>query len=86
MAAIVGGSIPEHCERRANSAREEKRKDAQKEEAYTSSFTSSSTGNLPEMARYYFKQGGKLLRPQICLLMGNACNQKATMLRWGWIY
>jgi len=66
--AILGGSIPEHCGQT-------------EEEAYPSSFTSSSTGNLHEMASYYFNQGGKLLRPQICLLMGNACNQKAMVSR-----
>jgi len=31
--------------------------------------------NLELMAKYYFNQGGKLLRPTVSLLMANACNQ-----------
>uniref|UniRef100_A0AC35U073 Decaprenyl-diphosphate synthase subunit 2 n=1 Tax=Rhabditophanes sp. KR3021 TaxID=114890 RepID=A0AC35U073_9BILA len=31
--------------------------------------------NLEQMAKHYFNQGGKLFRPKVSLLMGNACNQ-----------
>lgn len=33
------------------------------------------TRDLQEMAKYYFGQGGKLIRPTISLLMSAACNQ-----------
>ncbi|EFP12550.1 CRE-COQ-1 protein [Caenorhabditis remanei] len=32
------------------------------------------TSNLGRMTHYYFQQGGKMLRPTVSLLMGNACN------------
>ncbi|CAI2319063.1 unnamed protein product [Caenorhabditis sp. 36 PRJEB53466] len=32
------------------------------------------TSNLGRMTHYYFQQGGKMLRPKVALLMGNACN------------
>uniref|UniRef100_A0A915EMB6 Uncharacterized protein n=1 Tax=Ditylenchus dipsaci TaxID=166011 RepID=A0A915EMB6_9BILA len=41
---------------------------------------SSFTDNLQEMAKYYFDQGGKLLRPTVSLLMGSACNQSVDTL------
>ena len=31
--------------------------------------------NLQDMAKYYFDQGGKLIRPTISLLMSDACSQ-----------
>lgn len=39
-----------------------------------SSSDESSTKNLLEMAKYYFNQNGKLIRPTICLLIASACN------------
>uniref|UniRef100_A0A8R1I185 Uncharacterized protein n=1 Tax=Caenorhabditis japonica TaxID=281687 RepID=A0A8R1I185_CAEJA len=35
------------------------------------------TSNLGRMTHYYFQQGGKMLRPTVALLMGNACNSAA---------
>ncbi|CCD65428.1 All trans-polyprenyl-diphosphate synthase PDSS1 [Caenorhabditis elegans] len=35
------------------------------------------TSNLGRMTHYYFQQGGKMLRPTVSLLMGNACNSAA---------
>ncbi|CAD6197864.1 unnamed protein product [Caenorhabditis auriculariae] len=36
--------------------------------------TSELLENLGEMTKYYFQQGGKMLRPTIALLMASACN------------
>lgn len=37
--------------------------------------------SMQEMAKYYFDQGGKLIRPTVSLLMSQACNQKAKLVR-----
>lgn len=38
------------------------------------------TSNLGRMTHYYFQQGGKMLRPTVSLLMGNACNSASNRL------
>ncbi|KAE9414050.1 hypothetical protein Angca_006730, partial [Angiostrongylus cantonensis] len=42
-----------------------------------SNTSSSFTTSLEKMAKYYFEQGGKMLRPTIALLMASACNAAA---------
>ena len=43
--------------------------------------SNSFTKNLQEMSKYYFAEGGKLIRPTVSLLMSNACNQSSNLYR-----